>query len=116
MGSSFRDDGKSLAEKLVALRQDEMLAIWSEHPSLRDALCGWASTKGKPGGMGNKLTIFVEGDKVKLCINSTGDDRMGFVTLDVHKSLSDAICEALDGGGIDWRAKPKREQGGFRRP
>jgi len=115
MGSNFRDDQKSMAERLIQLRQDETLAIWDTLPGVRDALCGWASAKGKPAGMANKLTLFAEGDKIKLCVNSVGDDRMGFVTLDIHLPLGEAIEAALASGGIDWRAKPKRDTGGFRR-
>lgn len=60
-----------------------------------------------------KVTLFYELGSLKLCVNSSLDDRLGFVTLRAEDgTLSEAIEAALI-GGIDWRKRPKQPQGAW---
>lgn len=59
-----------------------------------------------------KMTLFYEFGRLKLCITDDVKGRLGFTTIDGNGgSIGEAIERALE-AGIDWRAKPKRPEGG----
>jgi hypothetical protein len=61
-----------------------------------------------------KLTLFYEMGRVKICVNSPLDDRLGFVTLPTDVPDLAAAIDAALAGGIEWRKRPKWEEGASR--
>jgi hypothetical protein len=62
-----------------------------------------------------KVSLFYELGHVKLCVNDTKKERVGFATLQPHPAgLLASIEEAL-ASPLDWRKAKKGDTQGFRR-
>jgi hypothetical protein len=92
---------------MEVLGRDER--VFTGCPNLYEALVGFADEKGK-WVRGVKLTLYTEGTMIKCAINDPVSNKVGFVTLSPSLMLSEALDEALNPSGIEWR-NPRGKQG-----
>lgn len=83
--------------------------MFEHNPELWDCLAGYEGDKGKriPGC---KMSVWIELGNVKLCVNDDHMGRVGFALLDTSLTLSQAIEQVLDGNGLEWRPRGKKQQ------
>lgn len=99
--ASFSDARKSSGQKSMETLE-RTLPLFGGSTNLYEALVGYNDDKGK-WVRGVKLTFYVEGLVVKCAINDPVSNKVGFITLNPGMDLANAIEEALDPAGIEWR-------------
>lgn len=104
---AFRDSRSGTVNGKLSVGSDCNMFV--KDPNLYDCLAGYESDKGKrvPGC---KISLWIEMDNVKLCINDDHYGRTGFGLLDTSLKLSAAIEQVLECNGIEWRAKAGKRQ------
>lgn len=104
-------DNASRASARLALSTE--IPIFAGCRVLQDCLCGSAAN-GRQATAPCKLSIFVEGGRIKAAVNDTHGKRVGFVTLDPNLTLAEALEQALGGEGLEWRPVKEQPKGAWR--
>jgi len=100
---SYSSHAASLSETPASLQ-----AISDEFPSLVEALVGIRGEDKLWELPPCTIMIFLEGDRVKFCLNPKSGPRVAFGTVDdLSKGLS-ALEKSLSEGNYEWKARGGR--------
>lgn len=83
----------------------EVQAILAEWPNLGEALLGGRDPDGKEAVPPITLMLFLEGDKLKFCLNPKWGAKVAFGTIpDASKGL-EAVEAELAAGRFEWKKR-----------
>lgn len=101
-------------EKKGASNFDELPSqndpIYKGFGNIYEALAGYSNEAGK-WVRGVKITLYTECGLTKAAINDPVANRVGFIVLNPALPFAEALDEALDGSGIEWRVSRGKVQG-----
>lgn len=107
---------KFASSRRLSEEEDEAIAsamtpMFDRNPSLHECLFGWEE---KPGVWrpGCKLSIWADGQHVKICIKDDHTNEIGFCTLDTDLKLSGAVENVLENQRVEWKAQKPQRKGG----
>jgi len=83
--------------------------MFGQNPLFYEALFGYRLPNGtnRPG---MKLSIWGDGERVKICFNDGDTETVGFADLDPDFKLSAAIEEICLNGPIDWKPSKRNHR------